>query len=71
MSAESQDGKAREDLEKRRDAIRQEISTLALIDIASPAVNNAGGEGELQKLESARETRKRELSEVEAELARR
>jgi hypothetical protein len=63
---------AREDLEKRREAIRQEISTLdeAIIDIASPAVNNAGGEGELQKLKSARETRKRELSDVEAQLAR-
>ncbi len=63
---------ARDDLEKRREAIRQEISTLdeAIIDIASPAVNNAGGEGELQKLKSARETRKRELSDVEAKLSR-
>ncbi len=62
----------REDLEKRREAIRQEISTLdeAIIDIASPAVSGAGGEGELQKLKSARETRKRELGEVEAELSR-
>lgn len=63
---------AREDLEKRREAIRQEISTLdeAIIDIAAPAVSNAGGDGELQKLKSARETRKRELGEVEAELSR-
>ncbi|RYY82793.1 MAG: hypothetical protein EOO15_22425 [Chitinophagaceae bacterium] len=63
---------ARDDLEKRREAIRQEISTLdeAIIDIASPAVNGAGGNGELQKLKSARETRERELGEVEAELAR-
>lgn len=63
---------ARDDLEKRREAIRQEISTLdeAIIDIASPSVNNAGGDGELQKLKSARETRKRELSDVEAKLSR-
>jgi hypothetical protein len=63
---------ARDDLEKRREAIRQEISTLdeAIIDIASPAVNGAGGDGELRKLKSARETRERELGEVEAELAR-
>lgn len=63
---------ARDDLEKRREAIRQEISTLdeAIIDIASPAVNGAGGDGELQKLKSARETRERELGEVEAELAK-
>ncbi|RYG29751.1 MAG: hypothetical protein EON93_16120 [Burkholderiales bacterium] len=63
---------ARDDLEKRREAIRQEISTLdeAIIDLASPAVNGAGGDGELQKLKSARETRERELGEVEAELAR-
>lgn len=63
---------ARDDLEKRREAIRQEISTLdeAIIDIASPAVNNAGGEDELNKLKSALDTRKRELSDVEAKLSR-
>lgn len=63
---------ARDDLEKRREAIRQEISTLdeAITDIASPAVTGAGGDGDLQKLKSARETRERELGEVEAQLAR-
>lgn len=60
---------SRENLEKRKEAIKQELSTLdqAITDIDAAAADPSGDE--LQKLRSARETRRSELSEVEAKLS--
>lgn len=61
---------SRESLEKRKEAIKQELSTLdqAITDIDAGAAEPSGDE--LQKLRSARETRQRELRDVEARLGR-
>lgn len=60
---------SRENLEKRKEAIKQELSTLdqAITDIDAGA--EASGD-DAQKLRSARETRRSELREVEARLGR-
>ena len=57
---------SRDNLEKRKEAIKQELSTL---DQAITDIDEGSGElsrDELQKLRSARETRRSELREVEA-----
>ena len=61
---------SRESLEKRREVIKQELSTLdqAITDIDAGGAEPSGDE--LQKLRSARETRRSELREVEARLGR-
>ena len=59
---------SRDNLEKRKEAIKQELSTL---DQAITDIDEASGElsgDELQKLRSARETRRDELRDVEAKL---
>ena len=59
---------SRDNLEKRKEAIKQELSTL---DQAITDIDEASGElsgDERQKLRSARETRRSELREVEAKL---
>ena len=60
---------AHDDLKKRKEAIKQEISTLdhAIADIDAGSASSSGDK--LQKLRSALETRKDELREVEAQLA--
>jgi hypothetical protein len=62
-----------DDLEKRRNAIKQELSTLdeAITDIESAAPQRGIQGTELEKLKSARETRRRELAETEAQLTQR
>jgi hypothetical protein len=61
-----------EELTRRREAIRQEISTIreAIVDVGAPE----GGQTQidkLQNLEAFLAIRERELNDVEAQLARR
>lgn len=62
-----------DDLEKRRDAIRQEISTLdeAIIDMEATGKAGQNNTDQLQTIKTARATRQRELKDVEAQLAKR
>jgi hypothetical protein len=62
---------ARNDLDKRREALKQEISTLkeAITDIDTPR-QRAQKRDELQRLRTFLATRERELNDVEAQLAR-
>lgn len=61
----------RDHLEKRREALRQEISTLkeAITDIAAPSFKGPDRQDQLNRLRSAMSTRERELRDVEGQLA--
>ncbi len=61
----------RDDLQKRREALRQEISTLkeAITDIAAPSFKGPDRMDQLNRLRSAMSTRDRELRDVEGRLA--
>lgn len=59
-----------DDLEKRRDALEQEISTIkeAIVDVQMPVA--AGGDRhKLDTLRTVQATRERELHDVEGQLA--
>ena len=62
----------REDLTRRRDALRQEISAIreAIADIRSQSIQETQMD-KLQNLKSHLATRERELNDVEARLAQR
>jgi hypothetical protein len=58
-------------LEKRREALRQEISTVteAITDIVSPPYNGPDRRDQLNNLRTVLATRERELHDVEQRLA--
>lgn len=61
----------RDQLEKQREALKQEISTLneAITDIDTPAFYGRSKQDQLQNLRTVRSTRERELQDVESQLA--
>lgn len=58
------------DLEKRREALKQEISTIdeAIIDIQATASPTSRSTDQLQTMKSVRAVRQRELDDVESRM---